>query len=48
MMTSRLRATVINEMDENKTFTSTASDQGGVGFLQEVLRSSGKQSSDLS
>lgn len=44
MMMSRLRATMSAEMKDRRMFRSTASDQGGVGFLQEVL-SSGKQSS---
>lgn len=45
MMTSRLRAAVSTEMKDRTMETSMSSDWGGVGFLQELLSSCGKQSS---
>lgn len=45
MMTSRLRATVSREKENITIFRNTASDQEDIGFLQEALKSCGKQSS---
>ncbi|KAF3694409.1 hypothetical protein EXN66_Car010085 [Channa argus] len=45
MMTSRFRATVRTETGDIRKGRVTASDQEISGFLQEVLRSCGKQSS---
>ncbi|MGL4877002.1 hypothetical protein [Paraclostridium dentum] len=47
MMTSMLRITVSTEMKNNK-YMRTTSDCWSFGFLQEALRSCGKQSSALS
>ncbi|KAF3694411.1 hypothetical protein EXN66_Car010087 [Channa argus] len=44
-MMSRFRATVRTERDDSKKPRNTTSDQEISGFLQEVLRSCGKQRS---
>lgn len=47
MMTSRLRATVMKEMEESRTYISITAVWGCAGFLQEEFRC-GTQSSDSS
>ena len=45
MMTSRLRATVSRELNESRMEISVVSKWGRIVFLQELLRSCGKQRS---
>ena len=45
MMTSRLRAAVSRELNESRMEISVVSKWGRIVFLQELLRSCGKQSS---